>query len=216
MISNALKGQPTPERNGIKQKTTIRMDQRIVKMAKPMISSRVIKEGLKLPLSTVTIRRCLCEAKLLARSPCKVPVSKKQHVLKRLQVAKEHTHILWTDKCKTVLFGSAGSRQFVRWPQKLKRATVHCEDSEALWRKHHHSHTMMLGQFFAYQGSWISLNTSEYLKRSCCIMPKRTCPWKGCFNKTTTPNTEYLFTGARSWLTPCKIDVKQFSETVVI
>ncbi len=69
MISNALKWQPKQERCG-RGKTIIRMDRRIAKMAKTqsMISSRV---------STVTIRRRLCETKLWARSPCKVPLLKK-------------------------------------------------------------------------------------------------------------------------------------------
>lgn len=95
------------------------MDRRITKMAKaqPMISSRRIKEDLRLPVSTVTIRRRLCEAKLPARSPRKVPLLKKKiHVLKRLQFAKEHINwpkkkwrnILWTDESKIVLFESKG------------------------------------------------------------------------------------------------------------
>uniref|UniRef100_A0A3Q3W6D9 Transposase Tc1-like domain-containing protein n=1 Tax=Mola mola TaxID=94237 RepID=A0A3Q3W6D9_MOLML len=61
---------------------------------------------LKLPLSTVTIRRRLCEAKLSARIPRKVPLLNKRHVLKRIQFAKEHIdwpkekwqNILWTDE----------------------------------------------------------------------------------------------------------------------
>uniref|UniRef100_A0A4W4E5F4 Transposase Tc1-like domain-containing protein n=1 Tax=Electrophorus electricus TaxID=8005 RepID=A0A4W4E5F4_ELEEL len=95
------------------------MDPRIAKMAKtqPMISSREIKEGLKLPVNTATIRICLCEAKLSARSPSKVPLLQKQHVLKRLQFfAKEYNdwpkekwhNIQWTDESKIVLIGSKG------------------------------------------------------------------------------------------------------------
>uniref|UniRef100_A0A8C6T6Z0 Transposase Tc1-like domain-containing protein n=1 Tax=Neogobius melanostomus TaxID=47308 RepID=A0A8C6T6Z0_9GOBI len=71
----------------------------------PMISSRMIKDSLKLPVSTVTVRRCLCEANLFARSPRKVPLLQKRHVLKRIQFSKEHINwpkekwrnILWTD-----------------------------------------------------------------------------------------------------------------------
>uniref|UniRef100_A0A3Q0RIL2 Transposase Tc1-like domain-containing protein n=1 Tax=Amphilophus citrinellus TaxID=61819 RepID=A0A3Q0RIL2_AMPCI len=84
------------------------MDRRIPRMAKtqPMISSRVIRDSLMLPVSTVTITRCLYEANL--------------HVLKRWQFAKEHIvchvekcrNILWTDESKIVLFGSKGPRQF--------------------------------------------------------------------------------------------------------
>ena len=77
-------------------------------MSEPMISSRVSKEGLKLPVSTATIRKCIREAKLSARSSCKGPLLEKQHVLKRLQSAKEHND--WPEEkwSKIVLFGSRG------------------------------------------------------------------------------------------------------------
>uniref|UniRef100_A0A3P9NEY9 Transposase Tc1-like domain-containing protein n=1 Tax=Poecilia reticulata TaxID=8081 RepID=A0A3P9NEY9_POERE len=73
------------------------MDWITTKMAKaqPMISSRRIKEYLRLLVSTLTIRPHLCEPKLPARSPCKVPLFKKKiHVLKQLKFAKEHIDVL--------------------------------------------------------------------------------------------------------------------------
>uniref|UniRef100_A0A3Q3VXJ7 Transposase Tc1-like domain-containing protein n=1 Tax=Mola mola TaxID=94237 RepID=A0A3Q3VXJ7_MOLML len=73
---------------------------------RPMISSGMIKDSLELPVSTVTVRRRLCEANLFTRIPRKVPLLKKRHVQKRLQFAKEHINwpkekwrnILWTDE----------------------------------------------------------------------------------------------------------------------
>uniref|UniRef100_A0A8C1U7U2 Transposase Tc1-like domain-containing protein n=1 Tax=Cyprinus carpio TaxID=7962 RepID=A0A8C1U7U2_CYPCA len=112
MISNALKWRAKPERRGRKRKTTIKMDRRITRMAKaqPMITSRMIKDSLELPVSTVTVRRRLCEANLFSRIPRKVPLLKKRHVQKRLQFAKEHINwpkekwrnILWTDETYSV------------------------------------------------------------------------------------------------------------------
>uniref|UniRef100_A0A3Q4AEJ5 Transposase Tc1-like domain-containing protein n=1 Tax=Mola mola TaxID=94237 RepID=A0A3Q4AEJ5_MOLML len=92
MISNTSKWRAKLETRGRKWKTTIKMDRRITRMAKaqPMISSRMIKDSLELPVSTVTVRRRLCEANLFTRIPRKVPLLKKRHVQKRLQFAKEH------------------------------------------------------------------------------------------------------------------------------
>uniref|UniRef100_A0A8C2JDK4 Myosin, heavy chain 9a, non-muscle n=1 Tax=Cyprinus carpio TaxID=7962 RepID=A0A8C2JDK4_CYPCA len=55
MISNALKWRAKPERRGRKRKTTIKMDRRITRMAKaqPMITSRMIKDSLELPVMLV-------------------------------------------------------------------------------------------------------------------------------------------------------------------
>lgn len=126
MISNALKWNPRPEKRGRKRKTTRRMDRKIVRMikAQPMTSSTDLQAHLKVPVSASTIRRRLCEAKLPARSPRKVPLLQKRHVVKRLQFAKEHVkwpkekwrNVLWTDESKIVLYGSKGRRQYVRRP----------------------------------------------------------------------------------------------------
>ena len=74
--------------------------------------SRAIKEGLKLPMRTGTTTRCLFQAKLSARKPCKVPSWIK--ITCAEEVTKEHTdwpqekrsNVLWTDESKIVLFGS--------------------------------------------------------------------------------------------------------------
>uniref|UniRef100_A0A673LFM0 Transposase Tc1-like domain-containing protein n=1 Tax=Sinocyclocheilus rhinocerous TaxID=307959 RepID=A0A673LFM0_9TELE len=65
------------------------------------------ENDLKLPVNTVTIRSCLIEAKLSARSPCKAPLLKKCHVQNLLKFAKEHID------CKIVLFRTSGHRQYV-------------------------------------------------------------------------------------------------------
>ena len=157
MISNALKWKDKPERRGRKRKTTIRMDRRIVRMAKtkPRVCSREIRDGLKVPVSAVTIRRRLCEANLPARSPRKVPLLQKRHVLKRIAFAKHHVdwplekwrNILWTDESKIVLFGSKGRRQFVRRPPNTEYKPEH-----TLKTVKHGGASIMIWGCFSYHG----------------------------------------------------------------
>lgn len=49
--------------------------------------------------------------------------------------------------------------------------------------------SMVSGLFITYQGSWINLVMSKYLKRSCCLMLKRKSLCNGCFSKTC-PQTQ--------------------------
>uniref|UniRef100_A0A665UXN1 Transposase Tc1-like domain-containing protein n=1 Tax=Echeneis naucrates TaxID=173247 RepID=A0A665UXN1_ECHNA len=146
MISNALKWQPKPER--------------ITKMAKatPMIISRRLKEELGLPVSTVTIRQHLCEAKLPARSPRKVPFKKKKKdVLKRLEFAKQHTD------CKIVLFGSENTELK---PRHTVKTVKHGAASIMIWG--YVSHTMVCQQccffFFFFFFLHISCLSVKYFQ----------------------------------------------------
>lgn len=142
----------------------------------PMISSRVTKDSLNLPVSTVTIRDACVKLIYGQEAPAKPHSPKKRHVLKGTQFVTEH--ISWpkekwrTNESKIVLFGSKGSLVTTKHGIQV---TVH-SDSEAWWRKHHYTGIFLLICPYLSKGSWISLSISKYFKRSCCLMLKKKCP----------------------------------------
>ncbi len=105
---------------------------------------------------------------------------------------KETWHnILWTDEARLFFLGLGATDGLSDDPQTLNSS------HSTLWRQWSMvvqaswygdvSHTMCwayLSHSRDHGSVWVN-----YLKRLCCLMPKRKCPWNGCFNKTTTPNT---------------------------
>ncbi len=73
-------------------------------------------------------------------------------------------------------------------------ATVHNEDSEAWWRKHHDMgmfHILRVGPIYRIPGimdQFEYITILEYI----IMLPnaEEEMPWKWMFNKTTTPNTQ--------------------------
>ena len=222
MISNALKWQRKPEKRGRKRNTTIRVDRKITRMAKkqPMISSREIKEDLHLPVSTSTIRRRLCEAKLFARNPRKVPLLKKRHVLKRLQFAKEHIdwpkekwrNVLWTDESKIVLIGSKGRRQFVRRPpnteykpQYTVKTVKHGGASIMVWGCFSY---FGVGPIYRITGTMDQFQYVQILEEVMLPYAEEEMPLKWVFQQDNDP--KHTSKRATSWFQTNKIDVMKW------
>lgn len=130
MIANALYYKTKAEKRGRKQKLSSKDDRNIIRTWKgnPFVSARKIRDDLDLPVSAETVRRHLVNHNLYARSPRKVPLLKKKHEQARIEFAQEHKswpaskwrNILWSDESKIELFGSSGSRKYVRRPPNME------------------------------------------------------------------------------------------------
>ncbi len=108
-----------------------------------MISSRVIKESLKLLESTVTVRRHV-KPSYQKEAPAKSHCWKNDTCCWRLHFAKEHIGLKRNGaKFLTKMYGLMKARlffldlglQFVRWPPNTIQATVHCEDGEEMFSR---------------------------------------------------------------------------------
>lgn len=181
MIRNAIKLQANPETRGRSRKTSVQNDRAIVRFAKnePFAPSTKIQQDLNLQVSSVTVRRCLREAKLYARTLRKVPYLTQRHVQRHLIFAKAHVdwpaykwrNILWIDETRIVLFGSSGRRHYVRRPSASEYSPRF-----TLKTVKHGGAKIRIWAYFSYYGTgpiyWITsiMDRYEYLKIASEVM----------------------------------------------
>ena len=89
MISNALKWQQNPETHGRKTSNYCQNGSKNSQNGKDSANHHLQKDDLTLPVSALTVRRRLIEAKLSARSLRKAPLLRELHVRNRLKFDKE-------------------------------------------------------------------------------------------------------------------------------
>lgn len=123
-VFSAVHFKPTEEKRGRKRATSKKFDQLLIRESKknPFLSSEDLKNALKAPVSSRTIRNRLISAGLKAYSARKVPYLSQNNINCRLSFASKHVlrrnwkNVLWSDETKVNLFGSDG-KVHVRRPK---------------------------------------------------------------------------------------------------
>lgn len=222
MISNAIKFVPKPETRGRKSVTSVQDVRHIVRISteNPFSSIKQIRDQLNLDVSNATISRRLRENNLFARSPRKVPLLTKKHVANRLKFAMEHKNwpidkfrnILWTDESKIVLYGSSGSRQYVRRP-----ANTELQPKFTLKTIKHGGCKIMVWGCFSYYGVGPIhkidgiMNKNVYvniLEKVMLPYAREEMPIKWVFQQDNDPKHTSKF--AKEWFQSNRIDVMQW------
>ena len=109
----------------------------------------------------------------------------RSYSLPKLTLTKEQSYFHKSTKCGPMKVRLFFFSQFCQTtPEHWIKATGHWRQwSMVVWQSWYGdvAHTMESVVLITYQVSWISLNTSKYLKRSCCLMLKRKCPFDWVF-----------------------------------
>lgn len=186
----------------------------------PFVTSTKIKQDLDLQVHTSTIRRYLKKQNLFGRSPRKVPLLNSRQVSNRLNFANLHStwpqkkwrNILWTDESKVVLFGTPGTRRYVRRPKNKEY-----DPKYVLKTVKHGGAKINVWGCFSYYGTgpifWIkeTMNAQIYVNILETVMlpfAEENMPLKWVFQQDNDPkHTSKL---AKKWFSEQKIEVLEW------
>lgn len=183
------------------------------------MSSNVLQQSLKLPISARTIRHRALEIGLRARRPAKKPMITKRNQIKRLKFARDHLNwdiskwktVLFSDESKFNIFGSDGARTVRRPtnqrnnPLYTKKTIKHGGGNVMVWGCFSYN---SIGPIHQINGIMDSLHYKSILNDVMLPHLEWEMPLKSIFQHDNDP--KHTAKIIKSWSTENRVDVMEW------